>query len=124
MNTVRADSASGPKANTDGVYLHLSAVVVLLSLGAGCAELHWQKSGGNPATLDEDLQECALGARLQARQRELPRLDSPLTIRADPQGRPVVMPNTTRDSDRFLMERDLTAACMRGKGYVLAPDRR
>lgn len=104
------------------VCLRLSAVAVVLVLPAGCAELHWLKAGVDPAALDEDLQRCVQAARLEARQRELPAgFGSPLAIRADPEGRPVVVPTTTRDTERFLLERDLTGACMRSKGYELVP---
>jgi len=102
-----------------------SAAVVLLGLLAtACAEAQWQKPGADAATRDSDLEQCRREARLQARQQELPRQDAPLAIRADPQGRPVVVPNTTRQSDRFIAEQDLTGACMRQKGYALTPDRR
>jgi hypothetical protein len=100
------------------VHLRLSGVAVVLMLAA-CADRHWDKSGVDAATLDEDLQQCTQRARLDARQRELPGFGSPLTIRADPQGNPVVAPSTTRDTDRFLIEQDLTSTCMRSKGYEL-----
>jgi len=124
MSTTRADPADGWKANTARVCLRLSAIGVMPLLAVGCAEMHWQKTGADAATIEEDLQICARIARFEAKQGELPRLDSPLTIRADPLGRPVVAPNTTRDSDRFLLEQDLTAACMRSKGYVRVRDKR
>jgi len=103
------------------VHLRSSAVAVVLVLTA-CAELHWQKPGVDAAVLDKDLRECTQLARLEARREELPRLDSPLMIRADPQGRPVVVPSGTRDTERFLREQDLTGACMRRRGYALVPD--
>jgi hypothetical protein len=98
-------------------HLRLSAVAVALLL-AGCADLHWEKPGASTAALDQDLEQCTQRARLDARREEVPRLDAPLVFRADPQGRPVVVPSSPRGSDRFLAEHDLTAACMRAKGYV------
>lgn len=100
--------------------LQATAAASLLLLTA-CADLHWQKPGADTVALDRDLDQCALQARLDARRAETPRLDSALMFRADPQGRPVVVPSTTRDTDRYLAERDFTGACMRGRGYVLAP---
>jgi hypothetical protein len=90
---------------------------------AACADRHWDKSGVDAATLDEDLQQCTQRARLDARQQELPSFGAPLAIRTDPQGNPVVVPSTTRDTDRFLREQDSTGVCMRRKGYALVPAR-
>ena len=43
----------------------------------------------------------------------------------DPLGRPIVVQQGTIDTDRYLLEQDLTGQCMRGKGYQLVPaDRR
>jgi hypothetical protein len=100
-----------------GVHLRLSAVAVALLLAA-CADLQWEKPGVDAAALDQDLQQCTQRARLEARREEIPRLDSPLVLRADPQGRPVVVPSSPRTTDRYLAEHDFTAACMRTKGYV------
>ena len=97
-----------------------AAVAALLT---ACADLRWEKPGADTAALDRDLEQCTLKARLEARREEIPRLDGPLVIRADPQGRPVVVPSigTARESDRFMAEHDITAVCMRGKGYVQTP---
>ena len=100
-----------------GVHLRLSAVAVTLLLVA-CADLHWEKPGVDSAALDQDLLECTQRARLDARREEIPRLDAPLLLRADPLGRPVIVPSSPRNTDRFLAEHDFTAACMRAKGYV------
>jgi hypothetical protein len=93
-------------------------VVPVLLLLTGCADLYWEKPGVGAAALDQDLQQCSQQARLDARREEIPRLDAPLVIRADPQGRPVVVPTSPRSTDRFLAEHDFTGACMRAKGYV------
>ena len=106
--------------DSNSIPLRLSVVAVVLTLAA-CADRHWNKSGVDAATLDEDLQQCTQRARLDARHQELPGFGSPLTIRADSQGNPVVVPSTTRDTDRFLREQDLTGACMRAKGYERVP---
>lgn len=97
-----------------------SSAVFSLLLLTGCADLHWEKPGVDAAALDQDLQQCAQRARLDARREETPRLDAPLVFRADPQGRPVVVPSSPRHAERFLAEHDFTAACMREKGYVQA----
>lgn len=100
-----------------------AALAAVLALSTGCTGVAWQKTGVTEVALDEDLQQCRQVARLGARHQEWPRLDSPLTIRADPQGRPFVAPNTTQDTDRYLREQDLTRDCMQGKGYVLVPQK-
>jgi hypothetical protein len=97
----------------------LSSMVPVLLLLTGCAtDLQWEKPGAGAAALDQDLQQCTQRARFDARREEIPRLDAPLVIRTDPQGRPVVVPTSPRSTDRFLAEHDLTGACMRAKGYV------
>jgi hypothetical protein len=121
MSTGPANSRSRWTADLTRVNVQLFSVAVVL-MSASCAdELHRDKPGVDSATLDEDLKQCTQRARLDARQQELPDFGSPLAIRADPQGNPVVVPSTTRDTDRFLAEQDLTGACMRSKGYQLVP---
>src|SRR5262245_18077103 len=93
------------------------AAAALLPLG-GCADMGWEKPGVDTIALDQDLAHCSQQARLDARREAVPRLDAPLIFRADPLGRPVVVPNSALD-DRFLVEQDYTSTCMRGKGYVL-----
>src|SRR5262245_16829947 len=100
------------------VHLRSSVVPVLLLLTACATDLQWEKAGVDAAALDSDLQHCTQRARLDARREETPRLDAPLVFRADPQGRPVVVPASQRNTDRFLAEQDFTASCMRAKGYV------
>ena len=97
----------------------LTSAVAVLPLLTGCADLRWEKPGVEAAVLDQDLEQCTQRARLDARRGEIPRLDAPLVLRADPQGRPVVVPSGPRNTDRFLAEQDFTAACMRAKGYAL-----
>ena len=95
-----------------------------MKLGAGIVNVFSRSPGvvaSTAATLDEDLQQCTQRARLDARKEEVPRLDSPLMIRADPQGRPVIVPSSTRDTERYLREQDYTGVCMRGKGYERVP---
>ena len=80
--------------------------------------MRWEKPGVDTAALDQDRAQCTQQARLDARRAEVPRLDSPLIFRADPLGRPVVVPNSALD-ERYLVEQDYVNTCMRGKGYVL-----
>ena len=123
MSTSRADPDRVRTRDAGRACLRWLAVAVSLPLGAACTTLHWEKRGADAATLALDLEDCARTARLEARRQELPRFGSPLTIRADPQGNPVVVPDTTRDADRFRLEQDLTGACMRGKGYARVPEK-
>jgi hypothetical protein len=98
----------------------LGAAVAVSLLFTACSDLHWQKPGVDAAALEQDLGQCEQRARLAARHQEVPRLDSALALRADPLGRPVVVPSNTRNTDRFLTEQDFTSACMRANGYVQA----
>ena len=104
------------------VYLRLSAVAVVSLAVVGCAEMRWSKPGADSAKLEEDLAQCRGEARLQASRESLPRTPSSSpAIRADASGRPVVAPPASRGTDTLVLEQDLTGACMRGKGYALAP---
>jgi|SRR5688572_10108807 len=107
-----------PTALFASIRVRLLSTAVPLLLLVACADLQWEKPGVDTAALDQDLQQCTQRARLDARREEIPRLDAPLLLRADPLGRPVVVPSSPRNTDRFLAEHDFTAACMRGKGYV------
>jgi hypothetical protein len=104
--------------------LRLSIATAVAVLGAGCAEMHWQKPGTAQATLDEDLTRCRQEARLRAGQQQVPALATPPVIGADPQGRPVVVQAHQRQSERLLNEQDLTRTCMRDKGYELVRENR
>ena len=97
-----------------------AATLAVVLLPAGCADLNWEKPGTDTSAHDQDLLQCTQQARLDARREETPGLDSALVFRADPSGRPVVVPNAARD-DRYLVEQDYISTCMRGKGYVLTP---
>lgn len=101
------------------VTVTLSAATVLALLAAGCADLHWHKSGVAEGTLEEDLERCRQEARLQARRETLPLFTAPLVIGTDPQRRPIVVQSHQRDAERLVTEQDLTRNCMRGKGYEL-----
>ena len=98
-----------------------AAVLLSAALAAGCAEVSWHKPGTDSATLEKDLQQCRQSAQLEARREALPRSIAPPMITTDPQGRAFVVQPTAQDSERFLLEQDLTRVCMRDKGYELAP---
>jgi hypothetical protein len=99
----------------------LPLVVVILAI-TGCAEMRWSKTGVDSARLEEDLAQCRGEARLQAAREATPRVPgSPRVVAMDSMGRPVAAPPMARATDPLLLEQDLTGACMRGKGYALAP---
>src|SRR5467141_2687764 len=87
-------------------------VLLLVIALASCAEMRWEKPGASAAALEKALGECRQRAQLEAMRAVLP--IAPPVVSADPQGRPVVVqpPPTSRESDRFLAEQDLTHACM------------
>jgi len=100
----------------------LSAAALAAIFAAGCSQLRWHKDGADPAVLERDLTECQDNARLRARH-EAPLFGQapPAPVGMDVRGR-VVTGNAGRyDTDRALMENDFTRACMRDKGYELAP---
>ena len=102
-------------------HLRSSAVAVMVLSVAGCAEMRWSKPGMESAKLEEDLAQCRGEARLRAARASLPRTTALPPLLTDPGGRPVPGPTRSRTDDPMLLEQDLTGACMRGKGYELAP---
>ena len=106
------------------VYLRLSAIAVA-ALIAGCAPLHWHKEGADTATLERDQAECRDQARLRARS-EAPLFGQPppAPVGMDSRGRAVTGRAARYDTDRALIEHDLTRDCMRERGYDLAPVRK
>jgi hypothetical protein len=109
-----------PSFHADPARVTRAAAIAIFMLLPGCAEMQWTKPGMSSAALDQDLLQCSQRARLEARREEIPRIEAPLVLRSDPLGQPVVVPSSTRGSDRFLLEHDFTSACMRGKGYELS----
>jgi hypothetical protein len=88
---------------------------------AGCAEVQWQKGGADAATMSRDLGECRDAAQSRAMLETRPdALASTRTIITDPARTTSPYPYRT-ETDRFLLENDLTRACMIQRGYELAP---
>lgn len=103
-------------------YLPLSAASIVALLAAGCAELRWDKPDASPRELAQDLDECRQSARMRAAQEAWPySLLAPRVVGVDRDGRLVVVEPPPHDTERFLLEQDLTRTCMREKGYELVP---
>lgn len=98
------------------------AAIAAIALAAGCADLRWHKDGAGAAALEQDLAECRGEARIRAGP-SLSALEavSPRIVGLDATGRAVSGGHGRLDSERFLLEHDLTRICMRGKGYELVP---
>jgi len=100
--------------------LRLAAVAVIVL--AACAPLEWRKDGADAAAKKRDIGECQDDARQRAR-REAPLFGQPppAPVGMDSRGRAVTGRAARYDTDRALIEHDLTRACMRERGYELAP---
>lgn len=99
----------------------LSCAILLAAL-AGCADLHWEKSGATPTALQDDLEACRGEARLNApREAVTGGLASPAIVGVDARGQVMVVNPPAQRSENALIEHDLANACMRRKGYRLAP---
>lgn len=97
--------------------LLLSAAVL-----SSCAELRWHKPGADIESLKQDLEQCRQTARVRAAREAWPfGLTTPQMVGVDRQGRTIVVQPYPRDTERFLLEHDLTRMCMNGKGYTLVP---
>jgi hypothetical protein len=107
-------------ATSISVYLRLSAVALALH-AAGCAEVQWQKTGVDNAAMSRDLGECRQAAQARAfHESSAAGLASTRTIVMDP-ARPTAPYPYRVETDRFLLENDLTRSCMVSRGYELAP---
>jgi hypothetical protein len=94
--------------------LALRALVALLA--ASCAAPQWQRPGTSPEAMREDLAACRAAAR-----ERLARAAPPLPeARLDPR---FGATDPYSPADRRLEEQRLADACMREKGYTLAPAR-
>lgn len=98
----------------------LAAILVLLS--AACADLRWHKADADAAATERDIAECQARARSRA-QHEAPLfgMPRPPVIGTDVQGRIVTGQAGRHDTDRAMLEHDFMRACMRERGYELAP---
>jgi len=97
-----------------------AAILVLLS--AACAPLEWHKAGADDAATGREVAECQSLAIARA-QHEAPLfgMPRPPVVGADVRGRVVTGHAGRYDTDRALLEHDLMRACMRERGYELAP---
>jgi hypothetical protein len=100
--------------------LSFAAVVV-----SGCAEMEWHKDGTDPAMLSRDLDECRQVARMQAKRQTFPPgYDAPRIVGVDSQNRAIVTTPGRAETDRYVIEQDLTRQCMSSLGYELTPARK
>jgi len=91
----------------------LLAAAALLAL-ASCAQVHWQKKDGDNSALAQDLAACRrLGLeRSAAMGTSMPRSEIS----------PVFGPTGPSPADARMQEAQVVTACMRQRGYVLAPE--
>jgi len=110
------------RSRSRGISSSRLAAAAAIVLTSACAPLHWQKDGAGPAALQHDLAECRDQARLRARS-EAPLFGQPppAPVGMDSRGRAVTGRAGRYDTDRALIEHDLTRACMGERGYELAP---
>lgn len=97
--------------------------LLLAAFVAGCAELRWHKDGADAAALERDLAACQQVARQRALHEAWPLglATTHSSMNVDVLGRPVAPYPTRLETDRFLLEHDLTRFCMRERGYDLVP---
>lgn len=81
---------------------------------ASCAELRWHKAGAEPAALSRDLSEC----RALAQERTQRMWGAAPPASSDPR---FGAPSAPSQADLRLQESQAVSACMRQRGYVLAP---
>ena len=91
----------------------LLAAAALLAL-ASCTQVHWQKKDGDNSALSQDLAACRkLGLeRSAAMGTSMPRSEIS----------PVFGPTGPSPADARMQEAQVVTACMRQRGYVLAPE--
>ena len=102
------------------IYPILSASAIAALLATGCAGVRWHKEGTDAAALDRDLVECQARARVRSAHEAGPvLLPRPGAVGMDARGRVVMDQTNAQETDRVLLEHDLTRACMGEKGYQL-----
>ena len=102
------------------VYPCLSVVALSGLLLAGCADLRWHKDGADEAALERDLTECRQQGRMQAeRQAVPPTTGGTRIVGVDRLGRPIIGQPEQLESNRAMVEHDLTRHCMSQRGYKL-----
>jgi hypothetical protein len=79
---------------------------------ASCAELRWQKAGGDDAAMAQDLAAC----NREAQDRYGGASALPPTV-IDPR----LGPTGSSQADVRMRESQVAGMCMRGKGYALVP---
>ena len=91
----------------------LLAAAALLAL-ASCTQVHWHKKDGDNSALAQDLAACRrLGLeRSAAMGTSMPRSEI----------NPVFGPTGPSPADARMQETQVVTACMRQRGYVLAPE--
>jgi hypothetical protein len=87
-------------------------VTAVLALGA-CAEVRWQKTGGDDSALAQDLMTCRKLAQEKTARMwgSAPRVDL----------NPVFGPTGPSQADLRMQEGQAVTVCMREKGYALVP---
>jgi hypothetical protein len=101
-----------------GTRLAAAAVALL----AACAPVEWHREGAGAADRERDLAECRAHARLQSRhEAPLHGFPPPHPVGVDSRGRIVTGHAARYDTERALLEHDLTRRCMRERGYELVP---
>lgn len=105
-----------------GVCRRISAALLILGSAVACTPLEWRKDGADAATLERDTGECQSQAISRA-QHEAPLfgLPRPPVVGMDTRGRVVTGHAGRYDTDRAMLEHDFMRACMRERGYELAP---
>jgi hypothetical protein len=91
---------------------------------AGCAPMEWRKAGVDAPALGQDLEACRDDARKQAMSQSQLRVFSAAPVIGVDRGGGVNVapaPPFTGEGERFLLEHDLTRACMTRRGYELVP---
>lgn len=88
---------------------------IWIFLVCGCSTVEWEKPGGTPAALSEDLLTCSAAAQSAI---ALPQARTTSNeVRAGLGGFPVLY----IDVDRQLLQERRIESCMRAKGYSLQP---
>lgn len=85
-----------------------------------CADLRWARPGTDAAAAEHDLEQCRQQAELDARHMLPPRGAQP-SVAMNRDGSVTATRRPAYDTDRFLLEQDFAAACMRKKGYQREP---
>ncbi len=98
--------------------LHGLIAPLALLFAGGCASYEWHKDGTSAAETQQLLAQCSAQARAEAARHPSAAAAVP-NLTVDGQGRVIATQPQRNDSERLLLEQNMTRRCMTANGHTL-----